>query len=443
MTGSKATATIAAMTREGALPAAAEGQPLWPRLAPWIAAGSWLLTGALLAASLVIASGVEDAARVSAASTPLDLGAAVFVAMTYATTAVVLATRRPYHVIGWILAGIGLVAALSNLLWALALSGLSEPGAREVGETAAWLDPLVAVPAWTFLGVALMLLFPDGRALSPRWNRLLLVCAVTCILAAIGFAWSPGRLAFHASVENPFALPGPGGSVASALRMASLAILAIVVVAAASSVVLRYRAGTETLRQQVKWFLLAALLFSVAGICFMVLGGALLASRSGAATLIWVSFCLAAAFLPVAVAIAILRHGLYDIDQILSRAFVFGALTAILAGIYTASVRLFNAIFVAVTGEESDAALVLTTLVLATTFTPIKKRLEDLVERRFKEPEEEAAVTPAEPSLTRADVEEIVRRVVREESTVRGRKAPGRRRPGSGRRGAPPTADRA
>ena len=73
-----------------------------------------------------------------------------------------------------------------------------------------------------------------------------------------------------------------------------------------------------------------------------------------------------------------------EIDRIIGRTFAYGALTAILAGLYSASVRLFNWLFVDVTGQNSEATLVLTTLVLATTFTPIKSRLEKVAERRFK-----------------------------------------------------------
>jgi hypothetical protein len=92
----------------------------------------------------------------------------------------------------------------------------------------------------------------------------------------------------------------------------------------------------------------------------------------------------AVAGVAAAIGIAILRYRLYDIDVIVDRAFVYGALTAILAGLYAASVRLFQALFTGVTGESSDAALVLTTLVLATSFTPIKRRLETIVERRYR-----------------------------------------------------------
>jgi hypothetical protein len=103
--------------------------------------------------------------------------------------------------------------------------------------------------------------------------------------------------------------------------------------------------------------------------------------------------------LPISVFRAITSHHLYEIDQIISRTFAYGALTAILAGVYTASVRLFNWVFVAVTGQESEAALVITTLILATTFTPIKTRLERFAGERFKPaPAGAAGASTGDPS---------------------------------------------
>jgi hypothetical protein len=94
-----------------------------------------------------------------------------------------------------------------------------------------------------------------------------------------------------------------------------------------------------------------------------------------------------------AAVVAISRYRLYDIDVIIGRAVVFGGLTAILAGMYAASIRLFNALFVGLTGESSEAVLVITTLILATTFTPIKGRLERLVASWMGGAEPSAAAT--------------------------------------------------
>jgi hypothetical protein len=93
---------------------------------------------------------------------------------------------------------------------------------------------------------------------------------------------------------------------------------------------------------------------------------------------------IAGCLLPLAAAVAILHHRLYDIDVILNRALVYIPLTAILAGLYAAGVALFQRLFVAVTGDRSDGAVVITTLVLAGLFTPVKNGLQNFVDRRFK-----------------------------------------------------------
>jgi hypothetical protein len=142
----------------------------------------------------------------------------------------------------------------------------------------------------------------------------------------------------------------------------------------------------------------------------------------------WVALCAAGASVPLAAAVGILRYGLFDIDQILSQAFVYGALSAILAGLYTASIRLFNWLFASVTGAESELALVLTTLLLATTFTPIKKRLEGVVERRYKSADEVPTRGEDEPlPQTRAELSALIQQVI-DEDRRSGRRA----RPRSG-----------
>jgi hypothetical protein len=90
--------------------------------------------------------------------------------------------------------------------------------------------------------------------------------------------------------------------------------------------------------------------------------------------------------IPLSIAIAILRYKLWDIDLLINRTLVYIPLTAILAGLYSATITMFQKIFIASTGQKSDAALVMATLVLATTFTPIRNGLQIAVDKRFKEP---------------------------------------------------------
>jgi hypothetical protein len=140
------------------------------------------------------------------------------------------------------------------------------------------------------------------------------------------------------------------------------------------------------------------------GLGFWLLAGSAYEPGSTASTAAWLVICLGAIVIPIAATIAILRYHLYDIETIIGRTLVYGGLTAILAGMYAAAIRLFNWLFVEMTGESSDAALVLTTLVLATTFTPIKGWLEARVAARkgiIVEPAAPSARPPADDEMER------------------------------------------
>ena len=170
--------------------------------------------------------------------------------------------------------------------------------------------------------------------------------------------------------------------------------ITLALVLAGASLVVRYRRAGTTERLQIKWVAYVgvgmAVVFPIAALQ--------IDGISDVAFLI--GFTLVAA-LPLAVAFAVLRYRLLEIDRLISRTFVYGALTAILAGLYAASLRLFNGLFVAFTGNESDAALVLTTLVLATTLTPMKLRLEGFASRHLTG--ERDAPDPTSSAVAQAD----------------------------------------
>jgi len=169
---------------------------------------------------------------------------------------------------------------------------------------------------------------------------------------------------------------------------------------------------------QLRWFAYAAVLSLTGGALYIALGVLIAPDNDAIRESTYVILILSIYSLPIAVLQAITRHRLYDIDTIIGRTFAYGALTAILAGLYAASVRLFNAVFVLFTGQTDETALVLSTLVLATTFTPIKSRLELVAARRFKPSVPEAEPTPgsapgADPDLD-ARIEAAIRRAVDE-----------------------------
>ena len=141
----------------------------------------------------------------------------------------------------------------------------------------------------------------------------------------------------------------------------------------------RVRRGGAEERQQIKWFAFAG---AVVLASFVLQAGTRLAPElAGAADLLAI---LGLSAIPAAVGVAILRYRLYDIDLIINRTLVYVLLTAVLAGVYTAVVALFQRMFVALSGQGSDLAIVMTLFVLATVFTPIKNTLQERVDRRIK-----------------------------------------------------------
>ena len=180
----------------------------------------------------------------------------------------------------------------------------------------------------------------------------------------------------------------------------------------AASAVARYRRAHGDERLQMKWLAYAAFFLPFAA------AAAFSGLPYGPVALVACGL-----FAAAAVAIAILRYRLYEIDIIINRTLVYGALSAVLAGVYTASITLSQRLFMAVTGERSDAAIVLTTLIVAATFTPLKSRLQASVDARIKAaPPGGAMAAPAAAMTDVLDtVEDRLRRIVREEIALTAR----------------------
>jgi hypothetical protein len=182
-----------------------------------------------------------------------------------------------------------------------------------------------------------------------------------------------------------------------------------------TAVVVRYRRGTDIERQQARWFLAAVVLAALPlSITFVPgLGGPLM--------LLVASFGLI--LIPVAVGIAVTRYRLYEIDHLINRTLVYVPLTALVAGLYAASVALLQRVFQSVTGDRSDAAIVISTLILASVFTPLRKWLEGIVDRRFKPAAPHGPIEAVEANPSASEWEErmaaIALRVVRTELDTR------------------------
>jgi hypothetical protein len=239
------------------------------------------------------------------------------------------------------------------------------------------------LPTLTLLTTVVFLRFPTGKLLSRRWAIAGWTTLVGALIVGISVGLSPSGLAWYPSLPNIFAAPFAWKPVLQATEILGLVLMVTGVVVATFSMVVRYRQSADVQRAQMRWIAVAVVLFAGAGLPFVIVRYALDLPYS-AGHLLLAAALAAGCFLPIAAAVAILRHRLYDIDLILNRALVYIPLTGILGGLYAAGVALFQRAFVAITGDKSDGAVVITTLVLAGMFTPIKNWLQSFVDKRFK-----------------------------------------------------------
>jgi len=313
---------------------------------------------------------------------PLPYLALIAVVVTQGSAGVLLTVRRPLNAVGWLIlafSGSIMLGVLADGYLALAESGWTGP------LDPAWVALLpvaFAFGAGTTLSIAVGMFFPHGRMIGSIWRWGLWVAAVGGLAFTIGIVLTPGPVAIFPTYVNPVSTSIPP-YVGSLLRVIiGPALLLAGVLATAAALVERYRASDEVGRLQIRWYA-ATGIWLAATFAAYLLAILVLEPSSPLGQAITILFFVSASIPPFALTFAILRYRLYDIDTLISRAVVYGVLTAILAGMYAASIRLFNAIFVQTTGESSELALVITTLILATTFTPIKSRLERAVSRRM------------------------------------------------------------
>jgi hypothetical protein len=321
----------------------------------------------------------------------------------WAVVGAVLIYRQPHNVIGWLFASSPLLIGLDQFMWGYVYFGtITRPGALPGVEVLMFWQHWHGV-VFALLPVAFLFLsFPTGRPLSPRWGRVWWVMVGALVVYVLAAAISPLTVL---SVSVPFFTDGVAGTFGldSAFRAALqpvtwaayLTMILCTLISAASLLVRLFRAtGVE--RQQIKWFAFAASL-AIPGFTLLVTGLVLGGARGDRifASGLWLVIGTVAG-IAVASAIAIFRYRLYDIDLIIRRTLVYSALTALLAGAYFGSVLVFQGAFRLVTGGTQGALVtVLSTLAIAALFVPLRRRLQDSVDRRFFRRKYDAARTLA------------------------------------------------
>ena len=291
------------------------------------------------------------------------------VILGFAFVGALVASRHPDNPIGWIFCGGAVAFSLSGLSESYAVYALfAEPGALfGGGKTMAW----ISVWVWVLGGVPLLilfpLLFPTGKFLSRRWRLVARLSLAAAFFLCVGIALSPGTFDDLAPVENPYGVGGAAGDVFAGFQALGWLLLIGSMIASATSLVLRFRRSRSIERQQIKWVAAASVVLVASFLMWELWEGM---APLGILTIV------------VAAGIAILRYRLYDIDVVINRTLVYGALTATLALAYLGSVLLLQLALRPLT-ESSNLAIAGSTLGVAALFRPARARIQEGVDRRF------------------------------------------------------------
>jgi hypothetical protein len=311
----------------------------------------------------------------------------VFGFAAFAGVGTLIALRQPGNAVGWLLLGIAVSFGFGEV-GDVYVAESGHPGRVAMALVASGMSNV-----WFTLAlVYLPLLFPHGHPPSPRWRPVLWVGAAALLAGALATAIAPGEIEVVSAtgIENPL---GVEGGLADVLFAINIVLGGVGVILAAASMVVRFRRSRGVERQQLKWFasvvVPAAVCMSVAVLIGSVLGEG--SDYTAIAVVCWLTGLALIGFgLPIATGIAILRHRLYDIDVVIRRTLVYGALTATLGATYLGMVLLIG-----LAVGTSNLAIAVSTLAVAALFRPLRTRIQGGVDRRFYRRRYDAALTLA------------------------------------------------
>jgi len=311
---------------------------------------------------------------------PEDSSAAiafVFVVVPFVIAGFLILGKLPRNRVGWILVAIGFAwvqpfGSIGEFLLSRGLPG----GAALISLTAgSWAPPIA------LMGTVLLLRFPTGELLSPRWRWVEWLSLGSLLAIVLAIAVSPGTLAFlgYPDVSNPLAVE-PIASVAEALLPFFLILLPISIVLSAASLVIRFRRSRGIERLQMKWLTAAAAFIAVLYLIGMV--GSFSASRGGTEAP-WVGVISNVSFfsfllIPIAIVISVLRYRLYEIDVVINKAIVYGALAAFVTAAYVAIVVGLGHL---IGSERSIPLQIVATVLVTAAFQPLRERVQRFANR--------------------------------------------------------------
>src|SRR5215210_142224 len=293
------------------------------------------------------------------------------VIIAFATVGLLVSSRLPQNPIGWLFCAFGLLVAVLIFLDEYATYALlGTPNPLPAGEWAAWAFTWILELSLGPLIFA-FLLFPHGRLLSPRWRPLAWFIVGVIVVGATTSALSPVNFANNFPFAQTPVTVMPL-KVARVIYDTYQSLVLVVLAISGAYVILRLRRSRGDERQQLKWFTYTAV---------MTIAVFTVAAAVGIEPVI-VSVAMFP-FISVSVGVAIFKYRLYDIDVVINRTLVYGSLTATLAAVYVGSVAVLQGVFHALTGGESQLAIVASTLAIAAMFNPLRRRIQSFIDRRF------------------------------------------------------------
>ncbi len=313
-----------------------------------------------------------------------SLGIDAIFALAFPTVGAIIASRRPGNAVGWVFCAIGLCGGAEVFTVEYGIYALvTNPGSLPAGVIATWIGTWIWLPSVTLTITFLLLLFPHGQLLSPRWRPVALLAAAVTIAGTALLAIVPWDLLDPGvPAQNPVGVEGLRDlGIAPPVPIFMIGIPTMLL--SVASLVLRFRRSRGEERQQLKWFVYAGVL--VVGVLLVPL------LVPGAASSLLQLLVMPS--LPVAAGIAILRYQLYDIDRIINRTLVYGVLTAVLVLVYIGSVVALRGLLFGFTGRSSQLTIVASTLLIAALFNPLRRYIQAFIDRRFYRRKYDAAKT--------------------------------------------------
>ena len=364
------------------------------RTIAWLAWSMWAISLALTVLSLwllVLTLSYPDG------SAYVFWAEGVLVAIGFSTVGAVIVSRMPpENPIGWLLCATGFLWAAHHFAAEYAIYALqAAPGLLPAGQAAAWTYTWLSYLSLGLI-VFIFLLFPDGRVPSRRWMWFARLSALLTAVAMILAAFSSGPIVVGLPhIQNPLGI----GGLPNAYKPLLLVFMIVLGAVAATSLLMRWLHARGIERQQIKWFAYATSVgISGAILQYIILEPLEIAWLGGLGRALVLA---GLAGIPISLGIAILRYRLYDIDVLINRTLVYGALTALLAAGYFGAIMALQGIgnlvfqipFRAVTGQETQFATVAATLAMAALFNPLRRRIQGFIDRSFYRRKYDAART--------------------------------------------------